>query len=592
VGGRECGVVERNNLVAVAALVVRAVVEASLRFGRQLDQESQVLHQLFIVLELCLRHGLKPKRLSLLQGRRELWEILQLVERWASEAQEITTTARDLSIVKTNAGRARAWLRLATMQKKLGDYVKVLVEQREFLLAEYYEPEALLVSEEGVLLTGLLVSLNIVDCNLCLKDGDLDCQEGVIDLSRYLRRKEDIGREGEAVLDEVEERDIATVMDQKNYIEEMNRNLAANVTNLQARVETLTTSNALMREDLAISKRKVESLEEEQESLQGELERQTNMAQLTRAAQQVDRAADMEPTIVTEATAEVAKERHIREELEKELKLEIVMKAEMEMAMKLLEKDVHEKQDTMVTLRAQLEDIKAINLELVTKLAECEKSLTYKTNLIQRLEMKSVAMADTLQQLDAKFVESERSCVQMRTTNAALLDKVMEAEDKVKDVEADLKIEREWRERLQEASVTDKESLAAAKQEIDFLRQVSRDYDNLRQENAKLREQAKEGEQTLEELGQQLSWSKLQVDSMKEEVNPQGSWTKDSEATECKLCKKEFNIARRKHHCRNCGGIFCDSCSDNKMKLPSSSKPLRVCDTCYTLLINKQSKVL
>ena len=157
----------------------------------------------------------------------------------------------------------------------------------------------------------------------------------------------------------------------------------------------------------------------------------------------------MEPTIVTEATAEVAKERHIREELEKELKLEIVMKAEMEMAMKLLEKDVHEKQDTMVTLRAQLEDIKAINLELVTKLAECEKSLTYKTNLIQRLEMKSVAMADTLQQLDAKFVESERSCVQvifsslsraplnlfsiqMRTTNAALLDKVMEVEDKVK----------------------------------------------------------------------------------------------------------------------------------------------------------------
>ena len=42
----------------------------------------------------------------------------------------------------------------------------------------------------------------------------------------------------------------------------------------------------------------------------------------------------------------------------------------------------------------------------------------------------------------------------------------------------------------------------------------------------------------------------LKVDSMKEEVNPQGSWTKDSEATECKLCKKEFNIARRKHHCR------------------------------------------
>ena len=32
-GAKECSAVERNNLVAVAALVVRAVVEASLRFG-------------------------------------------------------------------------------------------------------------------------------------------------------------------------------------------------------------------------------------------------------------------------------------------------------------------------------------------------------------------------------------------------------------------------------------------------------------------------------------------------------------------------------------------------------------------------------
>ena len=44
------------------------------------------------------------------------------------------------------------------------------------------------------------------------------------------------------------------------------------------------------------------------------------------------------------------------------------MKAEMEMAMKLLEKDVHEKQDTIISLRDQLEDIKNINLEMYTKL--------------------------------------------------------------------------------------------------------------------------------------------------------------------------------------------------------------------------------
>ena len=44
------------------------------------------------------------------------------------------------------------------------------------------------------------------------------------------------------------------------------------------------------------------------------------------------------------------------------------MKAEMEMAMKLLEKDVHDKQDTIMGLRQQMEDVKRVNLEMYTKL--------------------------------------------------------------------------------------------------------------------------------------------------------------------------------------------------------------------------------
>lgn len=44
------------------------------------------------------------------------------------------------------------------------------------------------------------------------------------------------------------------------------------------------------------------------------------------------------------------------------------LKAETEMAMKLLEKDIHEKQDTILSLRRQLEDIKQINLEMYNKL--------------------------------------------------------------------------------------------------------------------------------------------------------------------------------------------------------------------------------
>lgn len=36
------------------------------------------------------------------------------------------------------------------------------------------------------------------------------------------------------------------------------------------------------------------------------------------------------------------------------------------------------------------------------------------------------------------------------------------------------------------------------------------------------------------------------------------------------------------HHCRKCGAVVCGACSAKKTMLPAqSSKPLRVCNTCY-----------
>lgn len=48
-------------------------------------------------------------------------------------------------------------------------------------------------------------------------------------------------------------------------------NFSATVTNLQAKVESLTTTNALMKEDLAIAKNNILSLHEENRQLKKEL---------------------------------------------------------------------------------------------------------------------------------------------------------------------------------------------------------------------------------------------------------------------------------------------------------------------------------
>lgn len=44
--------------------------------------------------------------------------------------------------------------------------------------SEFYEPEALMMEEEGMVIVGLLVGLNVLDANLCLKGEDLDSQVG------------------------------------------------------------------------------------------------------------------------------------------------------------------------------------------------------------------------------------------------------------------------------------------------------------------------------------------------------------------------------------------------------------------------------
>ena len=68
--------------------------------------------------------------------------------------------------------------------------------------------------------------------------------------------------------------------------------------------------------------------------------------------------------------------------------------------------------------------------------------------------------------------------------------------------------------------------------------------------------------------------SQLRIDDIKEVTKQLDDfqWEQDDKVTICKICNKDFSVARRKHHCRRCGGIFCNECSDNKMPLPSSSK--------------------
>ncbi|PAA92433.1 hypothetical protein BOX15_Mlig029941g1 [Macrostomum lignano] len=55
------------------------------------------------------------------------------------------------------------------------------------------------------------------------------------------------------------------------------------------------------------------------------------------------------------------------------------------------------------------------------------------------------------------------------------------------------------------------------------------------------------------------------------------------EGSLCHKCRAQFTTFRRKHHCRSCGNIFCDECSDKRSIIPrfGIEKEVRVCKACY-----------
>ncbi|KAL7727954.1 hypothetical protein ACLKA6_019513 [Drosophila palustris] len=61
------------------------------------------------------------------------------------------------------------------------------------------------------------------------------------------------------------------------------------------------------------------------------------------------------------------------------------------------------------------------------------------------------------------------------------------------------------------------------------------------------------------------------------------AWIPDQKAPRCMSCQTPFTAFRRRHHCRNCGGVFCGVCSNASAPLPKYglTKAVRVCRECY-----------
>ncbi|XP_060894243.1 protein RUFY3 isoform X1 [Labrus mixtus] len=550
--------IERLNLMNMAKLSIKGLIESALNLGRTLDSDYAPLQQFFVVMEHCLKHGLKTKKTFLGQNK-SFWGALELVEKLTPEAGEITASVKDLPGLKTPLGRGRAWLRLALMQKKLSDYMKTIINRKD-LLSEFYEANALMMEEEGAVIAGLLVGLNVIDANLCMKGEDLDSQVGVIDFSMYLKDGGHSSKSAEG------DGQITAILDQKNYVEELNRHLSASVNNLQAKVDALEKSNTKLTEELAVANNRIITLQEDVERVKEESSYQLE----SRKASRSDSVADGQA--LGETRKQLKEETLLRLDVEKELEVQIGMKQEMELSMKMLEKDICEKQDSLVELRQQLEDLRVINQQISHKSQSTETSSKQKSEAITRLEEKINQMTGTVKHLETRCKQAERERDVAFEANRLFKQ---EFGDKIESLQEEVEQLRKHRYHLDLELRKERERRSEHHQDSSPL--LPGTPQRKQPENIPKRHSGAEDRSSLS--------SSLSLSHHEDEQEE--SLVEISQPSVCTMCEKEDSLLKTKKQCKNCSGVFCLSCVSNELPLPSSILPETVCTACYSLLLQQ-----
>lgn len=93
----------------------------------------------------------------------------------------------------------------------------------------------------------------------------------------------------------------------------------------------------------------------------------------------------------------------------------------------------------------------------------------------------------------------------------------------------------------------------------------------------------------LEKASAKASWWSEMEKAVKENRPEDGgvtfaaTWLHDSAVKACQACETKFTFINRRHHCRACGEVVCDSCSRHRILLKHihETKKQRVCDKCF-----------
>jgi len=585
---------QRRNLSLVAKIATRALIDPCLEKSIIIEENYPPLVQFLTVLEEVLLHGWKQK-ISMFNRNKSFWAVFdhKHMELAVPELKDTNKTVKDLPAIKTGLGRARAFLRLALMQKKLPDYLDALQASDASFRAEFWEDWALLRHDEAPEIFGHMQGLSIVEANLDLKGVNLDGQVGVIDFSLVAAVTDASSNANTNQLEKENKR----LLDQKSFLEERNRQLEDRLKLRTDKLDVTDETKNNLESELKAAKIMIENLQEELNSVKVGAESDSKALNESFAVQKTGFKAKTEELVgeiddfkkrYSVLENQVKVETQERLELEKMLENEIKNKQQLELGIRMLERDAYEKQDTLEQLQKQLEDTRSINQRLFDEVREKNDR---ERERLRKLEESKQAISALRSENENIFTEHEKLKIQ----EADASDMKLRLESEIDDLKVQvLKYESDLNQETDRRKIAENEAKAAkmVAENLKTEHEGSKTLvSSLEVEVAEFKATVGDLESALTDMAAQLENAQLDRDDMKDlhESLTGHSWVDEKTVKCCAKCNRDFTLKRRKHHCRNCGNVYCGSCSSNSMPLASNPKPVRVCDNCHVLLLARLS---
>ncbi|KAG9509041.1 RUN and FYVE domain-containing protein 2 [Fragariocoptes setiger] len=644
--------VECNNLIGLTHLIVKDLISSSLKTNRTNDSETTKIHlsNFFTLIEKVLKHGLKARMLSAKASG--LWTILDNLPKQMRETTLISESIRSLPNAKSTDGRIRAWMRLAMMQKKLPEYFGQLLENKNEL-REIYLEGAFMLSDQAPVFAGLIIGVNVIDCNFFFKDDNFDEMDPIIDLTPYLRVANP-GYEPDTVEETLSpsgENEISTVLDQKNYLEELNSHLQAVNADFQAKLKDREEKCRALEMELRLSETRIklqseanfakksavnlnpapsnistatpsssqtislpiddafEDISIEQNGqIVGEngVESETDDTSVRRPSLQdasyqtddseLDKAAAVQEDLQKSRERMTILEESLRESLKKikaltsQLEVKSSMNIEKDTTINLLKKEIQEKNDQIDSTRSLLTDTKKLNKELFERLEKSDTRFKERIHTVAKLQADLDSWKLQHADLSNRFFKLEKENNALTKELETLRKSNEELSQSNGSVVENLRKERESNKSLSSIIESKSVQITELQDKRHKLQEQLYELRDYKKKHDELLQRVKEYELSLEQVGAQLRDSQLEVESLKESSDflLQGQWMDSKNIKECTQCQQVFSLTNRKHHCRNCGRVLCTKCSDQVIDMAYSSKPVRVCDHCYSILILKK----